>query len=361
MKYQPGHPETLPPEILVEHTRYLRRCFELALLGAGRVSPNPMVGAVLVHEGRIIGEGWHQRFGEAHAEVNAVASVAQADRDLLPLSTLYCSLEPCFHHGKTPPCVDLILEKRIPRVVISNTDPNPLVAGQSVQKLRHAGVDVVEGLLEAEGRRLNRAFFTWIQKKRPHIVLKWAQSADGFLGRRGERTPITGPLTRRLVHRWRSETDAILVGTTTALVDNPRLDNRLYFGKSPLRIALDFNGKLPAGTALLDDTQPTWILGKPRSGNRERTCFLAIHPDNWVSPLLEHLRAENKAVLLVEGGARVLQQFLDTGLWDEIRVLEGPARLGAGIEAPRLPAELALWETFLIGSDRVSFYGRSDA
>ena len=354
-------------------SKYLHRCFQLARLGAGSVSPNPMVGAVLVHKDRIIGEGWHQQYGGAHAEVNALRSVAGADRHLIPHSTLYCSLEPCFHQGKTPPCVDLILENKIHRVVVSNTDPNPLVAGQGLEKLRAAGVAVESGILEAEGRDLNRAFFTWINKKRPYIILKWAQSADGFLARRGKQTPISGPLAQRLVHRWRSEADAILVGATTARIDNPRLDNRLYFGKSPLRIALDFSGKLTSDAHLLDDALPTWILGDTRPGIWKKTQFLPLPEspsspllassptsslssrDNsnrdWIPFLLEKLRADNHAILLVEGGASVLQQFLDGGYWDELRVLENPQQLGGGVPAPKLGPGCQLKNKQQIGLD----------
>jgi len=333
--------------------QYIRRCFQLARLGAGSVSPNPMVGAVVVHADRIIGEGWHRRYGEAHAEVNALQAVAGPDRHLIPHSTLFCNLEPCFHFGKTPPCADLILKEKIPRVVVSNTDPNPLVAGQSIQKLRAAGLEVHAGILEAEGRYLNRAFFTWIEKKRPHIILKWAQSADGYLGKQGERTAITGPLAQRLVHRRRSEADAILVGTTTALVDNPRLDNRLYFGKSPLRIALNFVGKIPPTAHLLDDSLPTWIIGPERSETTYRkTQFLApTETSGWIPWLLENLAQEKHAVLLVEGGANVLRQFLEAGLWDEILLLENPQFLHRGVPAPALPEEAILVESGRIGDD----------
>lgn len=213
--------------------QYIRRCFQLARLGAGHVLPNPLVGAVVVHADRIIGEGWHRRYGEAHAEVNALRAVAEANRHLIPQSTLFCNLEPCFHFGKTPPCVDLILKEKIPRVVVANTDPNPLVAGQSIQKLRAAGVEVHAGILEADGRYLNRAFFTWIEKKRPHIILKWAQSADGYLGRQGERMDLTCLLAQRLVHRMRAEADAILVGTTTALWTTPASITGCISGNRP--------------------------------------------------------------------------------------------------------------------------------
>ncbi|MBL7776535.1 MAG: bifunctional diaminohydroxyphosphoribosylaminopyrimidine deaminase/5-amino-6-(5-phosphoribosylamino)uracil reductase RibD, partial [Saprospiraceae bacterium] len=293
--------------------RYLHRCFQLARLGAGSVSPNPLVGAVLVHNGRIIGEGWHRQFGAAHAEVNALATVAPEDRHLIPQATLYCSLEPCSHQGKTPPCADLIVREKIARVVVSNTDPNPLVAGQGLEKLRAAGIPVEASVLQREGYELNRPFFTWITQKRPYIILKWAESADGFLGRIGQRTSVSGPLAQRLVHRWRSEADAILVGAATARVDDPRLDNRLYFGKSPLRIALDFRSKLPPDAHLLDDSAPTWILGPGRPGNWQHTRFLPLgNPgetaSDWIPGLLEQLRTDQKAILLVEGGASVLQQ-----------------------------------------------------
>lgn len=318
-----------------------------------------MVGALLVHAGRIIGEGWHRRYGEAHAEVNAVRSVAEADRHLIPQSTLFCNLEPCFHFGKTPPCVDLILAEKIPCVVVANTDPNPLVAGQSLQKLRAGGVEVQTGVLEGEGRYLNRTFFTWIEKKRPYIILKWAQSADGYLARHGERTAITGPLSQRLVHRWRAESDAILVGTTTALVDNPRLDNRLYFGKSPLRIALDFGGKIPTTAHLLDDRLPTWIIGPDHPKTYRQTKFFDPPTPYWIPWLLEHLAQEKHAILLVEGGASVLGQFLQTGYWDEIRMLENPRFLHGGLAAPAIPEAVRLAESETIGDDLVRVFVRS--
>lgn len=339
--------------------QFIRRCFDLARLGAGAVSPNPMVGAVLAHAGRIIGEGWHRQYGQAHAEVNAMNAVAPADRRLIPQATLYCSLEPCFHYGKTPPCVDLILENNIPELVVANTDPNPLVGGRSLQKMRAAGVSVRDGVLEAEGRYLNRAFFTWIEHARPHIILKWAQSADGYLGRRGERTAISGALAQRLVHRWRSECDAILVGTNTALADNPRLDNRLWFGKKPLRIALDFKGKIPPEAHLLDDSAPSWIPGPQRSGAWRQTIFPDINPSNWIPELLQELKTANRAILLVEGGAHILQQFLDLALWDEIRVVENPQRLGGGVAAPAPPAHATLRECFRVENDRVQIFVRA--
>ncbi|MEO6758087.1 MAG: bifunctional diaminohydroxyphosphoribosylaminopyrimidine deaminase/5-amino-6-(5-phosphoribosylamino)uracil reductase RibD [Saprospiraceae bacterium] len=338
------------------HESFLRRCFDLARLGAGSVSPNPLVGAVLVHAGRIIGEGWHQRYGEAHAEVNCLLSVSADNQALIPHSTLYCSLEPCSHFGKTPPCVDLILAHKIPRVVVSNTDPNPLVAGQGLRKLADAGVEVIAGILEAEGAWLNRAFFTWITRERPYIILKWAQSRDGYLGKAGERTAISGPVAQRLVHRWRSEVDAILVGTTTAIVDNPRLDNRLYYGKSPLRLVFDRHGQLPPAANLLDDSVPTWIFGPQRLGDWQQTQFFPSPEAVSIPALLGQLRAANRAILLVEGGAQVLQQWLDLGYWDEVRILENERVLGEGLRAPGIPSQVVLQATYRIGTDSVRVF-----
>lgn len=336
--------------------QFIRRCFDLARLGAGSVSPNPMVGAVLVHEGKIIGEGWHQKYGEAHAEVNCVRSVSSENQSLIPYSTLYCSLEPCFHFGKTPPCVDLILEQKIPRVVVANGDPNPKVAGQSLAKLRAAGVEVVAGILEEQGHWLNRAFFTWIEKKRPHIILKWAQTSDGYLGKPGERTPISGPAALRLVHRWRSESDAILVGTTTALADNPRLDTRFFFGKNPLRLVFDREGKIPSDFHLLDDSTETWVFGKKREGHFSTTDFFQNEDKILIPNLLEKLFETNRATLLVEGGAHVLAQFLENGYWDEIRIIENSRRLSGGLPAPAIPPTAILKEQFDVGHDRAFIF-----
>lgn len=320
------------------HELFMRRCFDLAVLGQSAVAPNPMVGAVIVYQNRIIGEGWHQQYGGPHAEVHAIRSAPQ---HLLELSTLYCSLEPCHHYGKTPPCVDLIIAHKIPRVVIANTDPNPLVAGQSIRKMRELGIEVITGILEEEGKQLNRTFFTWITQKRPYIILKWAQSADGYLGKLGERTAITGPVTRRLVHRWRTEVDAILVGTQTALVDNPQLDSRYYPGKNPLRIVPDFYQKIPDSAHLLDDTTPTWVIGPERAGTWEQTVFQPFSRENMLPELLAELYAQKKATLLVEGGANMLQSFIDAGLYDEIRVITNPQKiLNGGIRVPSLPPRL---------------------
>lgn len=316
------------------HELFMRRCFDLAVLGRATVAPNPMVGAVIVHQNRIIGEGWHQQYGGPHAEVHAIRSAPQ---HLLDKSTLYCSLEPCHHYGKTPPCVDLIIAHKIPRVVIANTDPNPLVSGQSIHKMRDLGIEVITGVLEEEGKWLNRTFFTWITQKRPYILLKWAQSADGYLGKQGERTAITGPVTRRLVHRWRTEVDAILVGTQTALVDNPQLDSRYYPGKNPLRIVPDFDQKIPDSAHLLDDSMPTWILGPQRAGTWKHTDFVSLSKETMLKELLTALSLHKKATLLVEGGASMLEAFIQAGLWDEIRIITSSNLLQSGVKAPSIP------------------------
>jgi diaminohydroxyphosphoribosylaminopyrimidine deaminase/5-amino-6-(5-phosphoribosylamino)uracil reductase len=337
---------------------YMQRCFDLARRGAGRVSPNPMVGAVLVFGDKIIGEGWHRAWGGAHAEVHCINAVSVEDRPFISKSTLFCSLEPCAHVGKTPPCVDLVLQHRIPRVVVSNADPNPLVSGQSLAKLRAAGVSVVEGVLAVEGRWLNRFFFTWMGQKRPFVILKWAQSGDAFLGKTGIKTPISSPVAQRLVHRWRAETDAILVGAGTVMVDNPKLDVRLYHGKNPLRVMLDGRGRVTADRHLLDDTEPTLIFSPHVSGGNSLKTIVPTYGDAALAGVLDILSRANCASVLVEGGAQVLQQFMDQGLWDEIRVIENPQRLGSGVSAPMLPSAAELKTSFGVGPDTVSIFSR---
>jgi len=336
---------------------FIRRCLDLASLGAGSVSPNPMVGAVLVHQGEIIGEGWHRRWGEAHAEVNCLQSVLPINQSLIPYSTLFCNLEPCAHFGKTPPCADLILAHKIPRVVVSNTDPNPLVAGKGLEKLKNAGVEVVKGVLEAEGLWLNRAFFTWIIQQRPRVILKWAQTIDGFLGKKEERTAISSPEALRLVHRWRAECDAILVGSNTALLDNPRLDVRYYLGKNPLRVVFDTQGKIPASHHVFDDFTETWIFGSThKEAKYAKTKFISTEKNILIPTILEALKNSGRAILLVEGGANVLDQFLEIGIWDEIRVLEHSRRLGTGVPAPKIPETAVLKEQFQVGEDTVRIF-----
>ncbi|MFM9947858.1 MAG: bifunctional diaminohydroxyphosphoribosylaminopyrimidine deaminase/5-amino-6-(5-phosphoribosylamino)uracil reductase RibD [Saprospiraceae bacterium] len=341
------------------HETYMRRCFDLARLGAGNVSPNPMVGAVLVHQDRIIGEGFHRKYGQAHAEVNAVNSVRAQDRHLLREATLYVSLEPCCIFGKTPPCTNLILEHRIPKVVISCLDQTPGVAGKGVEILRAATVEVVTGLLEAEGQRLSAIRNTFVSQQRPYIILKFAQTKDRFIGPEdGSQHWITNVYTKRLVHRWRSEADAILVGTNTALSDDPQLTNRFYFGKSPLRVVVDKSLRLPKTLALFDGTNPTLVFTERTDAiNSNNLEYVSIAFDqNLVQQILVHLTEKKCTSLIVEGGARLLQAFLNAGIWDEARVFTGTKYLFEGIPAPLLPVAPAYSQ--VIAGDLLEFSAR---
>ncbi|MDH6312958.1 diaminohydroxyphosphoribosylaminopyrimidine deaminase/5-amino-6-(5-phosphoribosylamino)uracil reductase [Parabacteroides sp. PFB2-10] len=320
------------------HSLYMRRCLELAQKGKGFTSPNPMVGAVVVHNNRIIGEGYHRRVGEAHAEVNAIGSVR--DQSLLQESTLYVNLEPCSHYGRTPPCAELIIQKRIPRVVIGCLDPYPEVSGRGVRMLLKAGVEVKTGVLENESRALNHTFITFQEKKRPYIYLKWAQSADGFLDRSREdysvpATVFSLPSTRRLVHQLRAEVDAILVGTRTALLDNPSLTLRHWTGRAPVRVVIDRHLNIPSHYHLFDDSVPTIVFTARTAAAMKNTEFVLL---DWTLPLLPQLLytlyERRLHSLLVEGGSQLLTSFLEAGLWDEARIETAPFCLGTGVKAP---------------------------
>jgi diaminohydroxyphosphoribosylaminopyrimidine deaminase/5-amino-6-(5-phosphoribosylamino)uracil reductase len=320
--------------------RYMRRALELAALGRGQVSPNPMVGCVIVHDAtqRIIGEGWHQRYGEAHAERNTIHAVQPHDLLLLPESTAYVTLEPCSHYGKQPPCANLLIEKGIGRVVCCNDDPNPLVGGQGFQKLKQAGIRVERGLVAEEGRRLNARFFTFMEQQRPYVILKWAETSDGYMGAPGgQPVQISGPLSQRLVHRWRGEEDAIMVGTNTARTDNPRLNTRLWPGKNPIRIVIDRHNTLPPDLHLFDGSQQTIVISQTR-----------------LSGGLVSLVEQKITSVLVEGGAALLTSFLSEGLWDEMRVFRSPTMLGDGVKAPAVRGRLVSRE--MIGDDELTIY-----
>ena len=342
----------------------MRRALELAALGRGRVSPNPMVGCVIVHDlngglSRIIGEGWHQRYGDAHAERNAVLAVQSADEHLLPYSTAYVTLEPCSHYGKQPPCADLLIKKRIGRVVCCNDDPNPLVAGQGFAKLRDAGIPVETGLLAEAGRALNARFFVFMEQQRPYIILKWAETNDGFIGGEGDKPlQISGPLAQRLVHKWRSEEDAIMVGTNTARADNPRLNVRLWpneTGKNPARIVIDRQLQLLPTLNLFDDSQPTLVYNLLKNETTGQTHFQQLNPDEPFLPqLLADLYERRIQSVLVEGGTMLLNSFIDAGLWDEMRVLRSPMMVGTSVAAPRVRGRLT--ERLMTGDDEWSTY-----
>ncbi|MEM0992124.1 MAG: bifunctional diaminohydroxyphosphoribosylaminopyrimidine deaminase/5-amino-6-(5-phosphoribosylamino)uracil reductase RibD [Bacteroidota bacterium] len=335
---------------------YMRRCFELAQKGLGQVAPNPLVGAVIVHNDRIIGEGYHPKYGQAHAEVNAVKS-ATGNHHLLPESTLYVSLEPCCFHGKTPACTDLILKHRIPRVVISAMDATPQVDGKGVAILRAAGVEVTTGVLQEQGAALVAARSVFVRAQRPYVILKFAQSQDGYMGKAGQQLWISNTFSKRLVHKWRGEADAIMVGTNTARVDDPALTNRLFFGKQPLRIVLDRKASLSSKLQLFDDTSLTLVVSEVQKLPYQNThiqLFKHMFDEQLLPDLLSHLHQKNIGNLIVEGGRQLLESFIAQGLWDEARVFTGNKIQGGGIAAPKIPARLS--QTYKIGSDRLDIY-----
>lgn len=322
------------------------RCIQLARNGMYGAPPNPMVGAVIVCRGKIIGEGYHRRCGEAHAEVNAIRSVK--DASLLKESTIYVSLEPCSHYGKTPPCADLIIEKGIPRVVVGCADPFAEVAGRGIKKLREAGIDVTVGVLESECLSLNRRFITFHMHHRPFVTLKWAESSDGFIDRlRGTvaESPcsFSSEYTRMLVHRERALHQAILIGTETARLDNPSLQARDWPGASPLRVVLDRAGRLSAGLKIFDGTTPTRVYvdkatpAPAYEGNSRVTCIRLDFSRDVLSQVMADLHEISVQSLLVEGGSRLLSAFISAGLWDEIRVEQTGELLGGGVAAPCKP------------------------
>lgn len=325
---------------MTKDEEYIARCLQLALNGLCTTAPNPMVGAVIVREGRIIGEGYHIRPGEAHAEVNAIRSVR--DESLLRESTLYVSLEPCSHYGKTPPCADLIIRKGIPRVVVGCTDPFPLVAGRGIGKLREAGIAVTVGVLEAACRRLVRRFVTFHALHRPFVTLKWAESADGFIDLRrtgGQPVVLSSPLTAMLAHKKRAEHEAILVGRRTALLDDPSLTVRDWQGRNPVRLVIDKDLTLPQGLRLFDGQARTWVFTrKDCAPPRPRTEYVRTDFSRPLLPqVMEALRRNGIQSLLVEGGSTLLQSFIDAGLWDEACAEVSPLRLGDGVPAPVMP------------------------
>lgn len=322
----------------MEEEKYMRRCIELARNGRCNVSPNPMVGAVIVFEGKIIGEGYHIRCGEAHAEVNAIRSVKNPA--LLKHSTIYVSLEPCSHYGKTPPCADLIIEKQIPRIVIGCKDPFNEVAGRGIQKLRDAGRKVTVGVLEKECRELIKHFITFNTLHRPYITLKWAESADGYVDvcrTEGQPEILSTPLTSMLVHKKRAEADAILVGTHTALLDNPSLTVRNWAGQDPVRLVLDRNLSLPTNLHLFDGRVKTLIFTEKDPAGRMNVEYIRLDFTKDLLPqLLEVLYRQKLQSLLVEGGSRLLQSFINAGLWDEIFVEKSSRLLHAGVKSPEI-------------------------
>lgn len=317
---------------------YIQRCIDLALKGKGNVAPNPMVGAVIVYNGEIIGEGFHAQYGQAHAEVNAVNSVE--DKSLLEKSTIYVSLEPCSHYGKTPPCSDLLIHHRFKRVVIGCVDTFSEVAGKGIEKLKNAGIEVVVGILEQECRDLNKRFFTFHEKKRPYVILKWAQTPDGFMDKNRENKTvginwITQPETKKIVHQWRAEETAIIVGKNTVLNDNPSLTVREVEGKNPIRIVLDNRLELTETSAVFSEEAPTLVFNTVLSKKDKFHEWIQVEMIN-PETILKELYLRNIQSVIVEGGKQVLESFIAANLWDEARILIGTENFGEGLKAPEI-------------------------
>jgi diaminohydroxyphosphoribosylaminopyrimidine deaminase/5-amino-6-(5-phosphoribosylamino)uracil reductase len=301
---------------------FMRRSLELATIGRGLVSPNPMVGCVIVYQDRILGEGWHKKYGDWHAEVHAVNVVE--DKSLLKESTAYVTLEPCSHFGKTPPCADLLIKHQLKKVVICNMDSNPLVGGNGIKKLQEAGIEVHTGLLEAEGRELNIRFFTFMEKKRPYIILKWAETADGFVAREDYSSKwISHTLSRTVVHQWRSQEDAIMVGTQTALYDNPQLNVRDWSGNNPVRILIDKSLRLPLSLHLFDKKVLTLCYNTIKENKEENLEFIKLNDTpSFLEDIIHNLYARKLQSVIIEGGSKLLNSFIESGLWDEARIFK---------------------------------------
>lgn len=332
----------------------MQRCFELAQRGKSHAAPNPLVGAVLVHNGRIIGEGWHQQYGQAHAEVNCINSVAAADRHLIAESTIYVSLEPCAHFGKTPPCAALLVREQVKEVIIANIDPFARVDGNGIVILEQAGIRTQHGLLAASGNWLNRRFFCFHQQQRPYVILKWAVSAEGNMAAAdSRRTQLSNHYSSNLVHQWRTEESAIMVGYNTALHDDPRLTARHWQGPQPLRIVTDRYLKLPRTHQLFDKAAPTWVLNEAHEAAEDNLVFKRLPFGGQLIPaLLQELHRHQHLSLIVEGGPALLRSFIEQGLWDEARIFSTKTSLPGGVPAPvlvdaRLVSETAVYDDHL--------------
>lgn len=336
----------------------MKQCLDIASKGLGNVAPNPLVGCVIIHEGEVIGEGYHEKYGEAHAEVNAIHSVK--DKELLKKATLYVNLEPCSHHGKTPPCADLIIKHKIPFVVIGNLDNNPIVAGKGIKKLIDAGIDVKIGVLEYASKKLNKRFFTFHNKKRPFVILKWAQSADDFIdGKRIDNTTkpaqISNSDSKQLLHLWRSQEQAIMVGTNTALLDNPKLTVRGIEGINPLRIVIDKSLRVPTSFNLLDNSTPTIVFTDQEKEFKKNLEFIKIDfSKNIIPQMMDALYLKNIQSIIIEGGGELLNSFIENDLWDSARVFVAKKKLTEGIQAPELKMEAQQKED--INGDQLFYY-----
>lgn len=348
---------------MTTHEFYMKRCIALAKNGLGTTYPNPLVGSVIVHDGKIIGEGWHKKAGEPHAEVNAVNSVK--DKSLLKDATIYVSLEPCSHFGKTPPCCDLIIANKIPNVVIGTIDPFAKVAGNGVKKLIENGKKVTIGILEDECNELNKRFFTFHQKNRPYIILKWAENADGFIAplKKEEKAPvwITNPYSRQLVHKWRTEEQAILVGTNTVLDDNPKLDSRDFKGNNPIRVVWDKSNKITEKFHVKNQIIPSFFVTEIKNLTEKENIYYknTIFDALLAKKTLDILFKKNIQSVIVEGGSQTLQSFIDANLWDEARVFVSENNFNEGIIAPKLPKN-RISTSLLIEKDELKLFRNYD-
>lgn len=337
----------------------MQRALDLASKAAGYTAPNPLVGAVLVHNEKIIGEGYHELYGQAHAEVNCIRSVPEDKKHLISQSTMYVTLEPCAHFGKTPPCADLIIQSKIPEVIIGTRDPFAQVDGKGIDKLLAAGINVQTGILEQQCKELNKRFFTYHIHKRPYVILKWAQTVNAKVGSEESRLIITHPVTNRLVHKWRSEEMSIMVGTNTAIQDDPLLTNRYYGHLQPTRIVLDKHLKLPTTLKLFDQSVKTLVLNMVKTEVKNLVTYQKIEDAQMdIASILDTLYQLNIQSVFVEGGPKLLQSFIHSGLWDEARVITNEKLfLDQGIDAPQLKyAQLQKQE--LISNDHIYYYQR---
>lgn len=340
------------------HDTYMHRCLQLARLGAGYVAPNPMVGAVLVHNGRVIGEGYHKMYGQPHAEVNCIASVQEQDKPLIEQSTMYVSLEPCSHFGKTPPCADLIIKHKIPNVVVGMTDPFPQVSGKGIEKLRAAGVTVIVDVLRNECAELNKRFITFQTQHRPYIVLKWAQSVNAHMAKADRaRFTISNEYSRRLVHKWRSEEAAILVGTNTAFFDDPELTTRFWQGENPIRLVVDTQLRLPSSLKLFNKEVRTIVFNYLKHEDDEKLSYYQITNDvSIVHQVVNALYQLKIQSVLVEGGARLLQSFIDENMWDEARIITNENLIVPdGVASPGI-GSATLISTEKLFNDRIDLF-----
>lgn len=355
-----------------QHELYMTRCLQLAALAAGNVAPNPMVGAVLVYNDRIIGEGYHKQYGQPHAEVNCIGSVNKEDEHLISGATMYVSLEPCAHHGKTPPCADLIIHHKIPTVVVGCRDPFTKVDGKGIEKLKAAGINVTVGVLEKECKVLNSRFFIFHKAHRPFIILKWAQTNNGIIGNAtNNRLYISNAHTNKLVHKWRSEESAILVGTNTAHIDDPALTTRQWIGNNPIRLVIDMNLSLPRHLQLFNNRITTIVFNTLQNTIESlnnlkdpinKIWYYKISTEtSVVHQIINALYYLNIQSVIVEGGATLLQSFIDEGMWDEARIITNEAlQAGEGIKAPILSAGKIINDDKLL-TDRIVYYSNTQS